>query len=77
MAREFKATFIHRGEWWIGWSDDVPGANAQERTLDEARESLKEAVADILAFDAEHGDTSSFDPGSTETIHETLVVEAA
>ena len=31
----------------------MPGANAQERTLDEARESLREAIADILAANRE------------------------
>ena len=48
MTREFSATFSFDDGWWIGWSDDVPGANAQERTLAEARESLKEAISDIF-----------------------------
>lgn len=23
MTREFRVTFIHEDEWWVGWSDDV------------------------------------------------------
>ena len=48
MTREFSATFSFDDGWWIGWSDDVPGASTQERTLAEARESLKEAISDIF-----------------------------
>lgn len=30
--------------WWIGWSAEVPGVNAQERT----REALLETLAEVL-----------------------------
>lgn len=36
------------GEWWIGYIEELPGANTQGRTLEEARENLKEAVALII-----------------------------
>jgi len=55
VTRQFSATFICEDGWWIGWSDDVPGANSQERTLDEARESLKEAIGDIFGVRRELG----------------------
>lgn len=42
------AVFEHDGDWWIGWVEEVPGANVQERTIEEAQESLKEAVFLIL-----------------------------
>ena len=53
--REFTALFRQSGEWWIGWVEELPGANAQERTLAEARESLREAVRDILEVNRELG----------------------
>lgn len=34
--------------WWIGSVEELPGANVQARTIDEAREDLKEAVALVL-----------------------------
>ncbi len=40
-------------EGYIGWVEEIPGANVQEATLDEARESLAEAVELILAANRE------------------------
>ncbi|VFM97459.1 MAG: Predicted nuclease of the RNAse H fold, HicB family [Candidatus Kentron sp. G] len=36
------------GDWWLGWVEEIPGANAQERSKEELLVSLKEAVDDIL-----------------------------
>jgi len=41
---KFTAVFEQVGEWWIGYVEELPGANTQGRTLEEARENLKEAV---------------------------------
>lgn len=49
----FTAVYQRDGDWWIGYVEELPGANAQERTLEEARESLKEAVADVLEANRE------------------------
>jgi transcriptional regulator with XRE-family HTH domain len=49
----FTAVYQRDGDWWIGYVEELPGANAQERTLEKARESLKEAVADILEANRE------------------------
>ncbi len=45
---EYRANFLHRGKWWIGWTDDVPGALTQGRTLDAARKNLKDAISPML-----------------------------
>ncbi len=44
----FTAIVKKDGEWWIGWIEEVPGVNAQEKTKDELLVSLKEALRDIL-----------------------------
>jgi predicted RNase H-like HicB family nuclease len=49
----FKAVFTHQGEWVVGWIEGLPGAVAQERTIEEARASLREALKDILATNRE------------------------
>jgi transcriptional regulator with XRE-family HTH domain len=49
----FTAVYQRDGEWWIGFVEELPGANAQERSLDEVRESLREAVTDVLAANRE------------------------
>jgi predicted RNase H-like HicB family nuclease len=38
------------GGWWIGWVQEVPGVNAQERTKEELLISLKEALREALEF---------------------------
>lgn len=45
----FTAVFAEEGEWVIGWVEELPGAVARERSLDEARESLREALRDVLS----------------------------
>ena len=46
--KKYDAHFLQRGKWWVAWSEDVPGALTQGRTLDEARENLKDAIALML-----------------------------
>lgn len=48
MKSEFTAIIKKEDDWWIGWVEEVPGANAQEKTKDELITSLKEAVKDML-----------------------------
>lgn len=53
MDNNFTAVFEQDGEWWIGYVEELPGANTQGRTLEEARENLKEAVALVLEANRE------------------------
>jgi predicted RNase H-like HicB family nuclease len=46
---KFTAVFEKSDEWWIGFVEELPGANTQGKTIDEARENLKEAVQLIIA----------------------------
>ncbi|TEU22092.1 MAG: type II toxin-antitoxin system HicB family antitoxin [Anaerolineales bacterium] len=49
----FTAVFEQEGEWWIGYVEELPGANTQGQTLEEARENLKEAVQLIIEANRE------------------------
>ena len=50
---KFTAVFEQEGEWWTGYVEELPGANTQGRTLEEARENLKEAVQLIIESNRE------------------------
>ena len=63
MTNEFTAIFKKSGEWYLGWVEELPGANAQERTLDAARESLRAAVVDILAANRELSESAAESDG--------------
>jgi predicted RNase H-like HicB family nuclease len=48
MKKEFTAVYKKRGKWYVGWVEEVPGANSQARTLKGLKENLKEAVGLVL-----------------------------
>ena len=48
MSNTCTAIFERDGEWHIAWCPEVPGANGQGRTKQEARESLADAIELIL-----------------------------
>lgn len=48
MKSEFTAIIKKDVDWWLGWVEEVSGANAQEKTKEELIISLREAVKDIL-----------------------------
>ena len=50
---KFSAVFEQMNNWWVGYVEELPGANAQGRTLDEVRENLKEAVQAIIETNRE------------------------
>ena len=70
----FNAVFEQSGGWWIGFVEELPGANVQGRTLDEARENLREAVALIIETNRELAQRES---AGREVFREELVVPTA
>ena len=50
------AVFMKVPEGYVGFIEELPGANTQGATLDEARENLQEALA--LVLDANRGATA-------------------
>ena len=48
MHREFTAVVKHEDDWWIGWVEEVPGVNCQERTHGELMESLQVTLREAL-----------------------------
>ena len=45
---KFTAIFEREGDWWVGFVEELPGANTQGRTLAEVRKNLAEAVELVL-----------------------------
>ncbi len=54
MRMGYTAVVKQSGEWWIGWIEEIPGVNCQERTHEELRRSLAVALAEALEF--RHGE---------------------
>jgi predicted RNase H-like HicB family nuclease len=50
MNSTFTAITKKSGDWWIGWIEEVPGVNAQEKTKEELLSSLREVLSEALEF---------------------------
>ncbi len=50
---KFTAVYEKVDEGWIGYVEELPGANTQGRTKEEVRENLKEAIQLIIETNRE------------------------
>jgi len=50
MPNTYRAVTKQDGDWWIGWIEELPGVNCQERTHDELMASLRETLKEALDF---------------------------
>ena len=48
MHNEFTAIFEQDGDWFIAYCPEIPGANGQGKSQDEARKNLSKAIELIL-----------------------------
>ena len=49
MPKSYRAIFLKRKNWWVGRSEDVPGALTQGKTLAEVKVNLRDAIRLMLA----------------------------
>jgi len=50
MKSEYTAVIKKEDDWWIGWIEEVPGVNCQERTHEEIVETLRLTLREALEF---------------------------
>ena len=48
MANTYTEVTKQDGIWWIGWIEEVPGVNCQERTREELLARLRTTLAEAL-----------------------------
>ena len=48
MHQTYTAVVKQDGKWWIGWVEEVPGVNCQERTRSKLLETLRITLAEAL-----------------------------
>ena len=68
MHGEFTAIYERDGDWYVAYCPEVPGANGQGQSKEEARESLSEAIALILEDRQEDGLRGAPPDAERETI---------
>ncbi len=71
---QLTAVFRKVPEGYVGFVEELPGANTQAATLDAARDNLAEAVALVLGANRELAEESL---GEAEVIREPFVMRPA
>lgn len=68
MPNTYTAITERDGDWWIGWIEEVPGVNCQERTREDLLESLRVTLKESLEFNREEAIRAAA-PEYTEESH--------
>lgn len=59
MKSNYTAITQQDGEWWVGWIEEIPGVNAQEKTKEELMASLREILKEAQEFNREEARASA------------------
>lgn len=62
---QFTAVFKKTKNWFVAWVEEIPGVNTQGKTLEEARENLREALLLILKSNKQHSRSRTRNSAST------------
>jgi len=68
----FTAVIEKVNDWYIGYIEELPGANTQGKTVNEVRSNLREAIKLILESNRELADKEL---AGREVIKEDIMVE--
>jgi predicted RNase H-like HicB family nuclease len=68
MNSQYTAIVKQSGKWWIGWIEEVPGVNAQEKTKDELLVSLRDVLKEALEFNREEARRAAVSDFSEEPV---------
>jgi predicted RNase H-like HicB family nuclease len=68
MPNTYTAVTKQDGEWWIGWIEEIPGVNCQERNREELMESLRSALVEALEFNRQEAIEAAMSDYTEETL---------
>ena len=50
MNQTYTALIQQRRDWWIGWIEEIPGVNCQEKTRKELLDTIRITLMEALEF---------------------------
>ncbi len=53
MIQTYTAVIQQDEDWWIGWIQEIPGVNCQERTKEELLETLRITLRETIEYNRE------------------------
>jgi len=70
MTNTYTAIIKQDGDWWIGWIEEVPGVNCQEKSCEELVQTHKITLKEALEFNRQEAIQSAV----SEYIEEPLTI---
>jgi len=70
MNNNYTAVIKQDGDWWIGWIQEIPGVNCQEKSRNELLETLRVTLSEAL----EHNKRDAIDAAGTNYQEEQIAV---
>ena len=68
MQKIYTAVVKKDGDWWIGWIEEIPGVNCQERTREELLDTLRVTLKEALEFNRNEAITAAESNYSEELV---------
>ena len=68
MKSHYTAIIKQNKDWWIGWIEEVPGVNCQEKSREQLLESLRETLQEALEFNRKEAISAAGNQYSEENI---------
>lgn len=59
MKNIYTAVVKKEADWWVGWTEEVPGVNCQEKTYEELKETLGVTLKEALEFNRQDALTAA------------------
>ncbi|MDH7513347.1 MAG: hypothetical protein QHH14_10425 [Clostridiales bacterium] len=68
MENQYKAIMKKDGDWWVGWIEEVPGVNCQEKTREKLIETLRITLKEALSMNRRDAISAAGDDYQEEKI---------
>jgi predicted RNase H-like HicB family nuclease len=59
MNNSYTAVIKHEDDCWIGWIEEIPGVNCQEKSREELMKTLKVTLEEALEFNRQDAITAA------------------
>ena len=68
MRNAYTAVIKKDADWWIGWIEEVPGVNCQERTRSQLLRTLRATLAEAIELNRQEALSAAVGEYSEETV---------
>lgn len=68
MRKEYTALVQQQDDWWIGWIEEVPGVNCQEKSYKALISTLEDTLKEALEFNRQDALSAVGDSSYSEEI---------